>query len=218
MFTRPVVEALAKLGLKATTSGRNDLLIDGLKISGNAEHVYKNRVLHHGTLLFNSDLENLGQAIKVVPEKYASKAVQSNRSKVANISSFLNNEMQIDAFSKFLIDVQLQQEGNAIYEFSDADVQTISELAKEKFITWDWRFGYSPKYTFTNSVTIEGRILRIFLEVKKGIIQNANLEGNYFVEPYTTELSALLEGKRHFFEDVQTVLKIGDEDLIYAFF
>ena len=59
-FTQPVVEALALLGIEATSSGRNDLLIEGLKISGNAEHVFKNRVLHHGTLLFNSDLENLG--------------------------------------------------------------------------------------------------------------------------------------------------------------
>ena len=71
-FTRPVVEALGKLGLNATTSGRNDLLIEGFKISGNAEHVFKNRVLHHGTLLFNSDLVNLGNAINVVPEKYES--------------------------------------------------------------------------------------------------------------------------------------------------
>lgn len=218
MFTRPVVEALAQLGLKATTSGRNDLLIDELKISGNAEHVYKNRVLHHGTLLFNSDLENLGQAIKVVPGKYESKAVQSNRSKVANISSFLNNQMQIDAFSKFLIDVQLQNQGNTLYELSDADIEIISNLAKEKFTTWDWRYGYSPRYTFSNTTAIDGRTLKIFLEVKKGIIQNANLEGNYFVEPYTTELSALLEGKRHFFEDVQKVLGTRDEQLIYAFF
>ena len=218
MFTRPVVEALAQLGLKAITSGRNDLLIDGLKISGNAEHVYKNRVLHHGTLLFDSDLYNLGKAIKVVPGKYESKAVQSNRSKVANISSFLNNEMQIDAFSKFLIDVQLQKPGNTLYELSDADTQTISELAKEKFITWDWRYGYSPKYTFSNTVKIDGRTLKIFLEVKKGRIENANLEGNYFNEPLTTELSALLVGKRHFYEDIQAVLKTRDEELIYAFF
>ena len=218
MFTRPVVEALAQLGLKATTSGRNDLLIDGLKISGNAEHVYKNRVLHHGTLLFNSDLENLGQAIKVVPGKYESKAVQSNRSKVANISSFLNNEMQIDKFSRFLIDVQLQKAGNTLYELNDVDTEIISKLAKEKFITWDWNFGYSPKYTFQHTVNINDRTLKIFLAVKKGIIEDANLEGNYFAEPFSTELSALLIGKRHFYEDVQNVLGTRDEQLIYAFF
>ncbi len=102
IFTTPVVEALAQLGVTATTSGRNDLLINGFKISGNAEHVFKNRVLHHGTLLFNSDLENLGQAIKVIPGKYESKAVQSNRSPVANISSFLKDQLKIEEFIRFL--------------------------------------------------------------------------------------------------------------------
>ena len=218
LFTEPVVEALAQLGVKATTSGRNDLLIEGLKVSGNAEHVFKNRVLHHGTLLFNSDLENLGQAIKVVPGKYEGKAVQSNRSQVANISSFLPKPMEFGDFVDFLIQVQLEKQGNSMYELTEADTEIVSKLAQEKFITWDWRFGYSPKYTFRNTLEIEGKTLDVYLEVKKGIIQDANLEGNYFVEPYTTELSALLVGKRHFYEDVQAVLKTKNEGLIYAFF
>jgi lipoate-protein ligase A len=93
LFTRPVVEALAKLEVTATSSGRNDLLVDGKKISGNAEHVFKNRVLHHGTLLFNSNLETLGQSIKVIPGKYHGKAVQSNRSVVTNILPFLKKQL-----------------------------------------------------------------------------------------------------------------------------
>jgi lipoate---protein ligase len=124
MFTAPVVEALAKLGIEATTSGRNDLLIEGLKISGNAEHVYKNRVLHHGTLLFNSDLENLGQAIKVVPGKYESKAVQSNRSPVANISQFLKTPMTTAEFIQFLLGVQLENSENNFYQLTENDIQT----------------------------------------------------------------------------------------------
>jgi len=121
-FTAPVVDALAKLGVAATTSGRNDLLIDGLKISGNAEHVYKNRVLHHGTLLFNSDLKNLGQAIKVVPGKYESKAVQSNRSPVANISQFLKNPMTTGEFVQFLLDVQIENSENRLYFLNENDI------------------------------------------------------------------------------------------------
>lgn len=218
LFTEPVVEALDKLGVKATTSGRNDLLIDGLKVSGNAEHVFKNRVLHHGTLLFDSNLDTLGDAIKVVPGKYEGKAVQSNRSHVANISSYLPKQMGIDKFISFLISVQAQKEGNRLYELRKDDIATISELASDKFITWDWCFGYSPKYTFRNEVEVDGRTLKVFLEVKKGIIENANLEGNYFREPFTTELSALLVGKRHFFEDVKRVLGTDNETLIYAFF
>ncbi len=217
-FTEPVVEALAQLDIEATTSGRNDLLIKGLKISGNAEHVFKNRVLHHGTLLFNSDLENLGNSIKVIPGKYTSKAVQSNRSKVANIAPFLKKDLDIEEFIDFLIGVQLKKEGAESYTISADEEKAINKLADEKFTTWEWRWGYSPKYTFTNKVEIDGRTLEIFLKIKKGRIVNANLHGNYFVEPYATELSALLLGKSHFYEDIRHLLGTDNEELIYAFF
>nr|WP_319998193.1 lipoate--protein ligase [uncultured Draconibacterium sp.] len=217
-FTEPVVEALAQLDIEATTSGRNDLLIKGLKISGNAEHIFKNRVLHHGTLLFNSDLENLGNSIKVIPGKYTSKAVQSNRSKVANIAPFLKKDLDIEEFIDFLIGVQLKKEGAESYTISADEEKAINKLVDEKFTTWEWRWGYSPKYTFTNKVEIDGRTLEIFLKIKKGRIVNANLHGNYFVEPYATELSALLLGKSHFYEDIRHLLGADNEELIYAFF
>ena len=217
-FTEPVVEALAQLDIEATTSGRNDLLIKGLKISGNAEHIFKNRVLHHGTLLFNSDLENLGNSIKVIPGKYTSKAVQSNRSKVANIAPFLKKDLDIEEFIDFLIGVQLKKEGAESYTISADEEKAINKLVDEKFTTWEWRWGYSPKYTFTNKVEIDGRTLEIFLKIKKGRIVNANLHGNYFVEPYATELSALLLGKSHFYEDIRHLLGTDNEELIYAFF
>lgn len=217
-FTEPVREALAELGIEATTSGRNDLLIEGFKISGNAEHVFKKRVLHHGTLLFNSDLENLGQAIKVVPGKYESKAVQSNRSKVANISSFLKQEMEIENFIAFLIDVQLKKEGNTRYVLTDSDTETIQNLATEKFETWDWKFGYSPKYSFKNELEVEGKKLAIQLFVKKGRIESCEISGDYFSQEKNSQLSFDFVGKRHFFDDVKELLNTDSETLIYSFF
>lgn len=217
-FTQPVVEALALLGIEATTSGRNDLLIEGLKISGNAEHVFKNRVLHHGTLLFNSDLENLGQSIKVVAGKYESKAVQSNRSKVANISSFLKEVMSIQEFIGFLLDVQLKKGGNTFYELTSADETVVQKLADQKFVTWDWRYGYSPRYVFTNKVEIEGKELLIRLEVKKGIIDSAELSGTFFPTEEAVRFSEKLAGVRHFYEDIASALLTQNEQLIYAFF
>ena len=218
IFTEPVVEALARLGIKATTSGRNDLLIDGLKISGNAEHVFKNRVLHHGTLLFNSDLENLGEAIKVVPGKFESKAVQSNRSRVANISDFLKSKMGTEDFIRFLIDVQLDKEGNTIYKLTENDVHIIQNLAKDKFETWDWRYGYSPKYSFKNEIEVHGKTLLVYLNVKKGRIEKCMISGSSFSESEAVELSKKLVGKRHFYEDVIDVLHTDYEEFIYAFF
>lgn len=217
-FTEPVVEALAKLGVEATTSGRNDLLIEGLKISGNAEHVFKNRVLHHGTLLFNSDLENLGKAIKAVPGKFTSKAVQSNRSKVANISSFLDNELSINQFIDFLIEVQLKKGGTTIYDISEEDSVVIQKLVQEKFDTWNWRYGYSPKYTFKNELNFDRKVFEIQLSVKKGIIEECEINGDYFSVNKASMISKKLVGEKHFFEDIKLVLENVPDEIVSAFF
>ena len=205
-FTEPIVKTLAKLGIEATTSGRNDLLINGLKISGNAEHVYKNRVLHHGTLLFNSDLKNLGQAIQVVPGKYEGKAVQSNRSPVANISQFLKTPMTTGEFIQFLSDVQLENPENSFYRLNKNDIQNIEKLSAEKFTTWEWNFGYSPKYSFKNEVEIDGKMLKIEMLVERGRILESNILGDYFRSEITLQLSQHLYNRKHFFEEVKAVL------------
>ena len=199
-FTAPVVEALAKLGMEATTSGRNDLLINGLKISGNAEHVYKNRVLHHGTLLFNSDLENLGQAINVTPGKYEGKAVQSNRSPVANISQYLQSPMTTSEFIQFLLNVQLENPENQFYVLNETDIQAIEKSASEKFSTWEWNFGYSPKYTFRNEVEIDGKTLSIRLLVEKGVIVEAEVGGEYFGDEENLQIQNRIQNSKHSFK------------------
>ncbi len=199
-FTAPVVEALAKLEIEATTSGRNDLLINGLKISGNAEHIYKNRVLHHGTLLFNSDLEKLGQAIKVTPGKYEGKAVQSNRSRVGNISQFLPALMTKEEFLRFLLDVQLENPENKMYVFSENDNSVTEKLATEKFRTWEWNFGYSPKYTFKNQVEIKGKTLSIRLVVEKGIIVEVEFGGEFFGKDEKLHIQNEIQNSKHSFE------------------
>jgi lipoate-protein ligase A len=218
MFTAPVVEALAKLGITATTSGRNDLLIDGLKISGNAEHVFKNRVLHHGTLLFNSDLQSLGQAIKVVPGKYESKAVQSNRSPVANISQFLKTQMPTGEFIQFLLGVQLENPENSLYFLNENDIQTIEKLSAEKFKTWEWNFGYSPKYSFKNEVEIEVKLLKINLQVERGIIVQAEIGGDFFMQSQSYSIQNSLFQIKHDFDEIKLVLPTKENHIIYSFF
>ena len=221
-FTAPVVDALAKLGIEATTSGRNDLLINGLKISGNAEHIFKNRVLHHGTLLFNSDLGNLGQAIKVVSGKYESKAVQSNRSPVANMSQFLKTNLSTAEFIQFLIDVQTENPETRLYSLNENDTLNIEKLKSEKFLTWEWNFGYSPRYSFSNETKTDGKWLNANLQVEKGIITGITISGSFFSEMERRTLQHSLRGKKHFYEDVRAGLgniksSVSDE-LIFAFF
>jgi lipoate---protein ligase len=217
-FTAPVVDALAKLRVKATTSGRNDLLIDGLKISGNAEHIYKNRVLHHGTLLFNSDLENLGQAIKVSPGKYESKAVQSNRSPVVNIPQFLKTPMTNAEFIQFLLDFQFENRGNSFYHLDENDLLAIEKLSLEKFRTWNWNFGYSPKYSFKNEVEIEGKTLSIRLMVEKGVIVEAGIGGVHFSAIQTKLIQKNLLQKGHDFNEIRKVFSDAENQIIHSFF
>lgn len=221
-FTEPVVKALAKLGVTATTSGRNDLLVEGKKISGNAEHVFKNRVLHHGTLLFSSNLETLGQAIKVIPGKYYGKAVQSNRSVVTNILPFLKKNWTVNDFSSFLLDVQLENTDNSVYELNEKDNQAIQKLVDEKFSTWDWNYGYSPKYTFQNEFFSEGKQLKVELQIEKGKIIESNCSGDFFSDQEIKTLNESLIGVRHFYPDIrQSLEKILPEvydELVFAYF
>jgi len=222
-FTQPVVDSLAKLNLKAASSGHNDLLIDEKKISGNAEHIYKNRVLHHGTLLFNSDLEILGKALASLnSDKYTDKAVQSRRSTVANISQYLNNNWTVKDFSKFLFDIQLENPAASIYSLSEKDQKEIDKLYREKFRTWEWNYGYSPKYVFANTTEIDTKNIAVILKVEKGIITEGSVSGDYFSNEDSSLLTAKLKNIRHNYEDIRQLLtttrsEVPDK-LIFAFF
>jgi lipoate---protein ligase len=220
-FTKPIREALKELGVDAEISGKNDLVVSGLKISGNAQHIYKNRVLHHGTLLFSSDLQKLGQALKTSPGKYQSKAVQSNRSPVANISSFLKKEMAVEEFARFLLGFQLLTPGNSGFILPAGDMLQIQKSAHEKFSTFEWRFGYSPPYIFKNDVSIEGKNFALELSVKQGAIEECRISGTYFPgrEPNPGQYFI---GKKHRFEEIkETLAKLIESppgDLAFSFF
>lgn len=221
-FVQPVIDALGELEVQAVTSGRNDLLAGDKKISGNAEHIFKNRVLHHGTLLFDSNLETLGQSIKVIPGKYQGKAVQSNRSVVTNIRPLLKKPMDLGGFISFLMDFHLRMPGSTVYELNEADMAAVHQLAVEKFSTWEWNFGYSPAYICRNERVVEGKKLGVELTVEKGYVVEAHISGNYFPEIVKQDLSLLLKGQRHFYGSIgQTLEDAGwqaTDELIFTFF
>lgn len=202
VFTVPVVNALKKLGVEAYTTGRNDLLIDGKKISGNAEHVHKNRVLHHGTLLFDSHLEALKGALKVDLSRFEDKAVQSNRSEVTNISDYLPDPVSVGEFTEFLFgEIRQNYPEFQVYELSADDLEAINGLRDQKYRTWEWIFGYSPRYRFNNKVdTANGEIL-ISLLVEKGLISEVSVSGE--IEPQIAQrITDLLVGRRHWYTEL----------------
>jgi len=215
-FTEPILEVLHKMGIEAKFEGRNDLTIEGRKFSGNAEHVHKNRVLHHGTLLFSSELSNLSNALKVDPSKFRDKAVKSVRSRVTNISEHLKEPMDVVGF-RDLIQNYLNEKFDDItfYQFSDADKTRIDELVKTKYNTWEWNFGYSPQYNFKRQFKADGGNIEVNLEVKNGIIENAKIYGDYFSLRDTAEIEELLVNQPHNSEIISQKLANIDIDLYF---
>ncbi len=172
-FLDPMMEVLASLGVKTTYSGRNDLLLDGLKISGNAEHLHQQsrRVLHHGTLLFDSKLDTLGEALHS-QGCYESKAVKSVRSKVGNIkahTAFVHVQDFIAALAAgFMVKFGYTGSQVTIGENTKAE-----ELRTSKYSTNEWITGYSPAYRVEKELLLYNKSVKIALSVQKGVISEA---------------------------------------------
>jgi lipoate-protein ligase A len=196
-FTVPIQQALRSMDVECVFSGRNDLLIDGRKFSGNAQHFHAGRILHHGTLLFSSDMTDLSGALRVDPEKYRDKAVKSVRSRVTNISSHLPAPMEVTAFIKALMDFVSGGASSEDLALTGAEADAIEELADRRYRTWDWNFGSSPAYNFSRRTRTEGGLLDVNLYVKKGRILKARLFGDYFGVRDVEELEERLLGSRH---------------------
>jgi len=190
-FIDPIIEVLNQLGVPATFEGKNDIRVKGLKISGNAEHVHKNKMLHHGTLLFSSKLDKLNHALKSNYEKFSDKAVQSVRSQVANISDFLKSSISIEEFEEKIIQyISTINDNITFYNLTDSDIKSIEKLVDEKYKTWKWNFGYSPDFKFNNNISIDNKMYNISLCVQKGIITDIQWD----IEPESREIVKLLNG------------------------
>jgi len=212
-YTMPILEVLRTLGVNAEFSGRNDLLIDGMKISGNAEHIYqqKKRTLHHGTLLFTSLIADLSAALKVNPLKFQDKAVKSVRSRVTNISSHLEKPISVTEFYDLIIDYMSKKYIDfKFYEYSSEDIAAIEKLANEKYRTWEWNFGYSPKYSFRKMIKTEGGNIEFYLLVEKGIIEDMKFYGDFFNIEDKEDIEKALLKCRHHYEDIDAVLSRFD--------
>lgn len=206
-FTQPILDFLQSLGVEARFEGRNDLTIDSKKFSGNAEHVFKDRILHHGTLLFSSKMADLTAALKVNPEKFNDKAVKSVRSRVTNITDHLAQAIPIETFIDNLMTfITATRDDSTAYTFTMEDDAAIRQLVRRKYDTWEWNFGYSPKYNFSRAFKTSGGHLEVNLEVQEGIIREAKLFGDYFHLKETSELEEMLRGQPHEYGTIKRLL------------
>ena len=191
-FTAPVIEYLNELGVKAEFSGRNDITVNGLKISGNAQTVYKDRIMHHGTLLFDTDVSVLSGALKPNKLKTESKGIKSIRARVTNIIEWLPKKMDVNTFKKGLIEKfsKIAEE----YCFSNADLDRINELKDEKYSTFDWNVGKSPKGKITFESKFDFGIVNFNFDVVLGKIENAKITGDFFSKKPISEMEEKLNG------------------------
>ncbi len=218
-YTRPVLDFLTAIGVDARLEGKSDLKVNGLKISGNAEHVHRNRVLHHGTLLFSASMPMLSNSIRKDTSCYSSRAVTSNPAKVTNLGTMLPSFDNIETFrTEMMRFLSGNLPASVPCQLSQTEREQAENLAASKYKTWEWNQAYGPEYTFSNCFTINEKKHSCSIFVKDGIICNFSLEGSEEMEA----ASRTLTGCRHMVRDVQQVLNdhnvLKDEEEVYNFF
>ena len=195
-FTEPVVSALAKMGVKAELIGRNDLLVDGRKISGNAQFSTQGRMFSHGTLMFDTEIDTVVSALKVRKDKIESKGIKSIRSRVANITEYLEKPMTIEEFRLEILKSIFEGEENIKYKvLTDEDWDNIHALSKERYANWDWNYGKSPKFNMQHSHRFPVGSIDVRLQVSKGVIEDIVIFGDFFgvgeIEAVTGKLKGI---------------------------
>jgi lipoate-protein ligase A len=211
-FNQPVVEVLNQLGVPAEIGKRNDIIVNGFKISGHAEHVFRKRILSHGTLLFNAEKESLSKVLKnSSAECFSGKSIPSVRSKVANLTEFLTEPLSLDQFIQLVQNHILKQnEDGRIDTLSDDDLKGIQQLIDEKYCTWKWNFGYSPKYRFNKKVILEGAELSISLFVVKGDMIEVQFTGSLLDDEQKAAVQNLLINSPHEYDSIKNLLSTLD--------
>ena len=213
-FVQPVVAALQNLGLPAEASGRNDILIDGRKVSGTAQRLAGKRILFHGTLLFDSNPDMIAGVLHTDPSKFQSKSTKSVRSRVGNIRSFLKEDMDLDTFWRYLKE-SFGGESLRNDVLLPAELEKVKQLKAEKYDTWEWTFGRSPAFTVLNKQKWDGGLLEVGVQVTKGQITDIRFYGDFLSLTALDNLVTALRGCRFQRQDVQRIL---DTVPLYLYF
>jgi len=207
-FTKPILDALHTLGVPAQASGRNDLVIDGKKFSGNAQYNRKNLTLHHGSLLFDTNLENLVRALTPDDEKLVSKGIQSVRQRVTNIAEHMQNKLTALEFRDVILPFLTNcMETN---ELTEDDIGKVNQIKQAQFDTWAWTFGGNPKFNISKENRFAGGRLSVQTYVENGRIADIHLFGDYFAKEGLETLSLKLIGCLYKEDDVKKILEEND--------
>ncbi len=218
IFTKPVIDTLKTLGVKASLQGRNDISIDGKKFSGNSQVVKKCRILHHGTIMLDVDLDILSKGLFIKKEKIESKGIKSVKKRVTNINDHLKKKISPSQFITLLSEnVKGNNPGTEDYVFNENDINSIKSLADKKYRTWEWNYGKSPKYNITKKIPFTGGNIELYMSVEKGIITEFHIYGDFFGEGDIKDLCDALVGLPHNYDIlVKTFKENHIEKYIYS--
>lgn len=212
-YNIPIVKSLEKLGINCELSGRNDITIDGKKFSGIAQSVWKKRVLNHGTLLFDTELDILSNALRVKQDKIESKGVKSVKSRVTNIKPYINKDINIYEFRDILLKSIFGMEGLEPEEhrLSKEDLDNIQKLFKEKYSTWEWNYGESPISHYQNYRRFNFGSIDIRFNLVNGLISDIKIYGDFFGTEDVKLLQEKLNGIKY--EKTEVLKAIESEPL-----
>ena len=180
VFVRPVVEALARFGVHAEFTGRNDLTIDGMKFSGNAQYARRGRLLHHGCIMLDSNLTSVADALRVKEAKFASKAVKSVRSRVTTINAHAPAPISMEDFKRALKECAMASGELEPCTLTEEDLAAIRKLRDEKYATWAWNYGFSPAYDMRREMKFPAGLVTAHLSAEGGKIKAVRFYGDFF--------------------------------------
>ena len=230
VYAAPIVKALQKIGVPVESQGRNDLTLEGKKVSGIAQRIQKGRLLHHGTLLFDSDLDILESVLHVDTGKVMSKGIASVRSRVTNIKNYLPEGTieDVHAFWQALLEAISEDTELIHFQPTPEMLAEIKALQESKYQSWDWNFGRAPAFEYNNSKRLPGGKLEIHVNVKKGIIQDIKITGDFMGVMDLDDLESALRNTKFTVKDVRQVLisfdlspflgSISDEEFLECLF
>ncbi|MCD4969387.1 lipoate--protein ligase [Enterococcus faecalis] len=202
--TQPIIQALHDLCVEgAELKGRNDLVINDMKFSGNAMYATNGRMFAHGTLMFDSDIDEVVNTLKVRKDKIESKGIKSVRSRVTNIKPFLSEDKQEMTTEEFRQEILLKIFGvDSIdqvktYELTDQDWAAINKISEQYYRNWDWNYGKSPAFNLERRHRFPIGSIEMKMNVADGVIQEIKIFGDFFGLGEIKDVEDILTGVKY---------------------
>lgn len=213
VFTEYVVAALKSFGISAEFTGRNDIVIDGMKFCGTAQYARKGRIMHHGCIMVDSNLVNVADALKPKKAKFQSKSVKSVRSRVTTINACAEETITVKDFKSALKEQILQKQEMEPYTLTQEDLQQVEALKRKKYETWEWNYGKSPKCNFEAEEKFDFGLVTVNADIEDGVIKMIRIYGDFFGNREIHELEESLKGERidpHLAERIEKKIHVDD--------